>query len=105
MRFANGIARGKPEDWYEVQMPSGNLMGPRFKSSLRAAEYAMRRFHVDNWNLLKDDGFRIVPCKGPPVEVPTWIAIPVTPSAAAAGSVMVAVVGLSTVMLSSYRMQ
>src|SRR5262249_55009235 len=66
MRFANGIARGKPGQWYAVQLPSGRQMSTIFKSSLRAAEHAMKRFHVDNWNLLREDGFLIVPCDAPP---------------------------------------
>ena len=64
-RFANGIASSSPTGWYAIQFPSGNLYRKRFGSSLRAAQFAMWVFHVNNWNLLKDEGFRIVPCESP----------------------------------------
>lgn len=64
-RFANGIASVTPGGWYAIQYPSGNLHQKIFGSPLRAAEFAMEIFHVKNWNLLKDQGFMIVPTDAP----------------------------------------
>lgn len=65
MRLANGIATHSPTGWFAIRYPSGNLHRQRFGSSLRAAEFAMQTFHVDNWNALKDEGFTVIPCVAP----------------------------------------
>ena len=63
--FANGIATKSPSGWFAIQFPSGNLHRMRFGSKYRAAEFAMDAFHVKSWNVLKKEGFRIVPCDTP----------------------------------------
>lgn len=66
MRFTNGIATKSPNGWFAIEKPNGRLSRRIWKSKHRAAEFAMLALRVNNWNILKERGYRIVPAVSGP---------------------------------------
>jgi hypothetical protein len=58
----NGIAH--KGDWFAVQRANGRLSGRMFRCPFRAAEHAMRAYHVAWWPELVRRGIRIVAVEG-----------------------------------------